>query len=61
MTHTSRLSALDASFLAVETPITHMHVEWAATFSAPPQGRLPDFSQLREPVALRLARDRCGS
>ncbi len=29
----ARLSALDASFLAVETPTAHMHVGWVATFS----------------------------
>src|SRR5215204_464432 len=28
-----RLSALDASFLAVEGPTAHMHVGWAATFA----------------------------
>jgi len=56
MTHTSRLSALDASFLAVETPTAHVHVGWAARFSAPPKGGLPDFSQLREHFALRFAR-----
>ena len=32
---TARLSALDASFLAVETPTAHMHVGWAAVFEAP--------------------------
>jgi diacylglycerol O-acyltransferase / wax synthase len=52
----SRLSALDASFLAVETPTAHMHVGWAATFAPPAGGRLPGFSQLREHIELRLAR-----
>ena len=56
MTNSSRLSALDASFLAVETPTAHMHVGWVAMFSVPPQGRLPDFSELRDHIALRLAR-----
>ncbi len=33
-----RLSALDASFLAVETPTAHMHVGWVAMFSASAEG-----------------------
>ena len=36
-----RMSALDASFLAVETPSAHMHVGWVAEFSAPAESRLP--------------------
>jgi WS/DGAT/MGAT family acyltransferase len=52
----TRLSALDASFLAVETPTAHMHVGWAAVFSAPSTGRLPSFSQLRDHIELRMAR-----
>jgi diacylglycerol O-acyltransferase / wax synthase len=52
----SRLSALDASFLAVETSTAHMHVGWVALFSPPADGRLPDFFQLREHVQRRLAR-----
>ena len=51
-----RLSALDASFLAVETPNAHMHVGWVAVFSAPAEGRLPSFSELRDHIELRLAR-----
>jgi diacylglycerol O-acyltransferase / wax synthase len=51
-----RLSALDASFLAVETPTAHMHVGWVAVFSAPAEGRLPNFSELRDHIELRLAR-----
>ena len=31
----TRLSPLDASFLAVETPTAHMHVGWAAIFEPP--------------------------
>ena len=50
-----RLSALDASFLAVETPTAHMHVGWVAVFSAPAEGRLPSFSELRSHIELRLA------
>jgi WS/DGAT/MGAT family acyltransferase len=56
MTSSSRLSALDASFLAVETPTAHMHVGWAATLSAPAQRRLPSFAQLRDHIERRLAR-----
>jgi WS/DGAT/MGAT family acyltransferase len=56
MTGVSRLSPLDASFLAVETPTAHMHVGWAARLSAPANGGLPHFSQLRDHIELRLSR-----
>jgi WS/DGAT/MGAT family acyltransferase len=52
----ARLSGLDASFLAVETPTAHMHVGWVALFSPPAGGRLPDFGELREHLAGRLGR-----
>ncbi len=52
----ARLSGLDASFLAVETPTAHMHVGWVALFSAPPGERLPSFAELREHIERRLAR-----
>jgi len=52
----SRLSGLDASFLAAETPTAHMHVGWVARFSPPAGGRLPHFFQVREHVEQRLAR-----
>jgi diacylglycerol O-acyltransferase / wax synthase len=52
----ARLSPLDASFLAVETPSAHMHVGWAAVFD-PPEGRdRPSFEELREHVSRRLPR-----
>ena len=51
-----RLSALDASFLAVESPRTPMHVGWVATFDAPASGDTPSFDELYEHVAARLAR-----
>jgi diacylglycerol O-acyltransferase len=51
-----RLSALDASFLAVETPTAHMHVGWVAVFSPPAQGRLPSFRELRDHIELRVGR-----
>ena len=49
----TRLSALDASFLAVETPAAHMHVGWVAQFSGR-EGRAPGFEDLREHIAGRL-------
>jgi diacylglycerol O-acyltransferase / wax synthase len=51
-----RLSALDASFLAVETPTAHMHVGWVAMLSAPEGVSLPSFEQLRDHIELRLGR-----
>lgn len=52
----ARLSALDASFLAVETPTAHMHVGWVAVFSPDAEGRLPTFSALRDHIERRQAR-----
>jgi WS/DGAT/MGAT family acyltransferase len=52
----TRLSALDASFLDVETPTAHMHVGWAATFSPRGDGTTPDFQELRDHIAGRLGR-----
>jgi diacylglycerol O-acyltransferase len=51
-----RLSALDASFLAVEGPSAHMHVGWAATFAPPAEGPRPDFETLFAHIAGRLGR-----
>ncbi len=51
-----RLSALDASFLSVETPTAHMHVGWVAVFAPGADGRLPSFAELREHISLRLSR-----
>src|SRR5215211_400168 len=51
-----RLSALDASFLAVEGPSAHTHVGWAATFAPPVDGPRPDFDTLFEHIAGRLGR-----
>ena len=50
-----RLSALDASFLDVETPSAHMHLGWAASFE-PAEGRPPGFLELRARIQSRLAR-----
>jgi diacylglycerol O-acyltransferase / wax synthase len=52
----ARLSALDASFLAVETPTAHMHTGWVAVFSQDASGRLPSFAQLRDHIGRRQAR-----
>jgi WS/DGAT/MGAT family acyltransferase len=49
-----RLSALDSSFLRVETPTAHMHVGWAATFAAPETGSRPGFEEIRDQVAGRM-------
>jgi diacylglycerol O-acyltransferase / wax synthase len=53
-----RLSPLDASFLAVESPTAHMHVGWAAAFEPPEPGvrRRPRFTELRRHVERRLGR-----
>ena len=52
----ARLTPLDASFLAVETPTAHMHVGWAAVFDPPAGGSAPSFEELREHIGARLAR-----
>ena len=52
----NRLSALDASFLEVETASAHMHVGWAATFDPPEERPAPSFEQLRDHIARRLHR-----
>jgi diacylglycerol O-acyltransferase len=52
----TRLSALDASFLAAETPTAHMHVGWASVFDPPADRSRPTFEQIRDHVAARLDR-----
>jgi diacylglycerol O-acyltransferase len=52
----TRLSALDDSFLAVESPSAHMHVGWAATFRPPERGEPPRFADLRDHIESRLCR-----
>jgi diacylglycerol O-acyltransferase len=52
----NRLSALDASFLEVETASAHMHVGWAAAFDPPEKRPAPSFEQLRDHIARRLHR-----
>jgi WS/DGAT/MGAT family acyltransferase len=51
-----RLTALDASFLDVETTSAHMHVGWAAVFDPPEDRPAPTFQELRDHVASRLPR-----
>jgi diacylglycerol O-acyltransferase / wax synthase len=53
----TRLSPLDASFLAVESPTAHMHVGWACVFR-PPDGPRPSFDDLFEHLEGRLSRGR---
>jgi diacylglycerol O-acyltransferase len=52
----TRLSPLDASFLAVETPTAHMHVGWAAVFEPPESGPRPTFAEFREHISRRIPR-----
>ena len=53
---TTRLSALDAAFLAVETPTAHMHVGWASVYDPPAQGPRPGFDELRDHIGSRFGR-----
>src|ERR671918_148232 len=53
---TTRLSALDSAFLAVETPTAHMHVGWAAVFDPPGSGAAPSFEELRDHIGSRVGR-----
>jgi diacylglycerol O-acyltransferase / wax synthase len=53
---TTRLSALDSAFLAVETPTAHMHVGWAAVFDPPADRAAPSFEELRDHIRSRLGR-----
>lgn len=52
----NRLSALDASFLDVETASAHMHVGWAAALDPPEERPAPSFEQLRDHISRRLHR-----
>jgi diacylglycerol O-acyltransferase / wax synthase len=53
---TPRLSALDASFLAVESENAHMHVGWVAVFDPPDGATPPTFAECRDHIAARLSR-----
>jgi WS/DGAT/MGAT family acyltransferase len=52
----ARLSPLDASFLAVESPTAHMHVGWIALCAAPATRPVPSFRDLRDHIGARLGR-----
>jgi diacylglycerol O-acyltransferase len=52
----SRLSALDAAFLAIESEHAPMHVGWAALFAAPADAAAPSFEAICEHIAGRLHR-----
>jgi diacylglycerol O-acyltransferase len=49
-----RLSALDGSFLRLESASAHMHVGWSAVFAVPEGGVRPTLAALRARVAERL-------
>jgi diacylglycerol O-acyltransferase / wax synthase len=52
---TRRLSALDGSFLRLDTPQSPMHVGWSAVFEAPSEGRpRPSAKAMRELASGRL-------
>jgi diacylglycerol O-acyltransferase / wax synthase len=51
-----RLSAMDGSFLRVETANAHMHVAWSATFRVAPGRPRPSLAGLRRHIASRLER-----
>src|SRR5215217_110363 len=52
----SRLSALDTSFLSVESATAHMHVGWATVFDPPAYESAPTFAECRDHIAARLSR-----
>jgi WS/DGAT/MGAT family acyltransferase len=52
----ARLTPLDATFLAVESPTAHMHVGWVGLFRPPEGSERPSFNSLREYVRSRLPR-----
>lgn len=49
-----RLTAIDSSFLRVETPAAHMHVAWKGTFRPAPDRPAPTLRDVRALVAGRL-------
>ena len=52
--HGRRLSALDGSFLRLDTPRAPMHVGWSAVFAAPANRQRPTVQARRERAAERL-------
>jgi WS/DGAT/MGAT family acyltransferase len=53
---TTRLTALDGSFLRVESPAAHMHIAWKGYFAPRSDGRPLTIAALRVAVAGRLHR-----
>jgi diacylglycerol O-acyltransferase / wax synthase len=53
-TSARRLSALDGSFLRLESADAHMHVGWSAVFNVPDGHPVPTLDALRDRVARRL-------
>ena len=53
--HGDRLSAIDASFLQLESASAHMHVAWSTILSAPEDGATPSIDAIRARVTSRLA------
>jgi WS/DGAT/MGAT family acyltransferase len=52
----TRLSALDAAFLSLESEHAPMHVGWAARFDPPANGHAPRFEQIQAHIESRLGR-----
>src|SRR3954466_4546816 len=48
--HLDRLTAVDASFLAQESPVSHMHVGAVTIFEGPP----PTYEEITEALRARL-------
>src|SRR4030088_601645 len=53
-TSARRLSALDASFLRLESSHSHMHVGWSGVLSVPEGHHRPTIGALRQRVVGRL-------
>jgi diacylglycerol O-acyltransferase / wax synthase len=54
--HGERLSAIDASFLQLESASAHMHVGWCAMLSLPEGAAPPPIQTLRDRIAARMER-----
>jgi len=54
----SRLSALDAAFLAIESEDAPMHVGWAALFRPPAGGPAPTFDAILSMITANSNRPR---
>ena len=52
--HGERLSAIDASFLQLESPAAHMHVGWSSLLSPPQDGPRPSIEAMRARVLARI-------